>query len=141
MSQRGWPVRRRGDSQRASRSFQAVEHRLEYVATVNGVDFYNDSKATNVDATAKAIAAFHSGIHLIMGGKDKGSPLHDTRRSAARTRAGGLHHRVGSGKIESQLRGVVPILSCETLEKAVTAGGRCRASRRRGAAGAGVLEL
>jgi UDP-N-acetylmuramoylalanine-D-glutamate ligase len=53
--------------------FQAVEHRLEYVATRNGVEFYNDSKATNVDATAKAVAAFNRGIHLILGGKDKGS--------------------------------------------------------------------
>ncbi len=56
-----------------SRSFKAVEHRLEYVATINGVEFYNDSKATNVDATAKAVAAFPSGIHLILGGKDKNS--------------------------------------------------------------------
>jgi UDP-N-acetylmuramoylalanine--D-glutamate ligase len=39
-------------------SFQAVEHRLEFVANINGVDFYNDSKATNVDATAKAVASF-----------------------------------------------------------------------------------
>ncbi len=43
---------------RGVEDFQAVEHRLEYVDTVNGVEFYNDSKATNVDATAKAIAAF-----------------------------------------------------------------------------------
>ena len=43
---------------RAIENFKAVEHRLEYVATLNGVEFYNDSKATNVDATAKAIAAF-----------------------------------------------------------------------------------
>ncbi len=59
---------------RAIEKFQAVEHRLEYVATINGVEYYNDSKATNVDATAKAMAAFPGGIHLILGGKDKGSP-------------------------------------------------------------------
>src|SRR6201997_919623 len=58
---------------RAIEKFKAVEHRLEYVATLNGVEFYNDSKATNVDATAKAIAAFSTGIHLILGGKDKNS--------------------------------------------------------------------
>jgi UDP-N-acetylmuramoylalanine--D-glutamate ligase len=101
-------------------SFQAVEHRLEFVATVNGVDFYNDSKATNVDATAKAIAAFSSGVHLIMGGKDKGSPytiLSDLLRERVRA-----VYTIGSaaGKIESQLRGMVPILACETLEKAVS---------------------
>jgi UDP-N-acetylmuramoylalanine--D-glutamate ligase len=100
-------------------SFQAVEHRLEYVATLNGVEFYNDSKATNVDATAKAVEAFPSGIHLIMGGKDKGSPytiLSDLLRKRVRA-----VYTIGSAasKIESQLRGVVPILACETLEKAV----------------------
>jgi UDP-N-acetylmuramoylalanine--D-glutamate ligase len=105
----------------AIEEFQAVEHRLEYVATVNGVEFYNDSKATNVDATAKAIAAFSSGVHLILGGKDKGSdytlltPLLRERVSAVYT--------IGSAaaKIESQLRGVVSLHSCETLEKAVSA--------------------
>ncbi len=106
---------------RAVATFKAVEHRLEHVATINGVEFYNDSKATNVDATAKAVAAFSSGIHLILGGKDKGSdytqlaPLLRQRVRAVYT--------IGSAaaKIESQLRGVVPILSCQTLDKAVSA--------------------
>ncbi len=108
-------------SARASKSFKAVEHRLEYVATLNGVEIYNDSKATNVDATAKAIAAFPAGIHLILGGKDKNSDytqLSDLLR--ARVRA---VYTIGSAaaKIESQLRGVVSIHSCETLDKAVSA--------------------
>ena len=102
-------------------AFKAVEHRLEFVAKVDGVDFYNDSKATNVDATAKALASFSSGIHLILGGKDKDS---DYRQLAellrARVRA---IYTIGSAaaKIESQLRGVVPILSSETLDNAVNA--------------------
>ncbi|HEY7403441.1 MAG TPA: UDP-N-acetylmuramoyl-L-alanine--D-glutamate ligase [Candidatus Angelobacter sp.] len=53
--------------------FRAVEHRLELVATINGVTFYNDSKATNVDATVKALESFPGNIHIILGGKDKGS--------------------------------------------------------------------
>ena len=57
----------------AVRNFKAVEHRLEYVATVGGVDYYNDSKATNVDATIKALESFPANIHFILGGKDKGS--------------------------------------------------------------------
>src|SRR5216683_5380164 len=57
----------------AIRDFKAVEHRLEYVATVRGVEYYNDSKATNVDATIKALESFPGNIHLILGGKDKGS--------------------------------------------------------------------
>ncbi len=105
---------------RAVEGFKAVEHRLEYVATINGVEFYNDSKATNVDATAKAIAAFPGGIHLILGGKDKNSDytqLADLLR--ARVRA---VYTIGSAaeKIESHLRGVVSIHSCGTLDKAVS---------------------
>jgi UDP-N-acetylmuramoylalanine--D-glutamate ligase len=104
----------------AVEAFRAVEHRLEYVATVNGVEFYNDSKATNVDATAKAIAAFPGGIHLILGGKDKNSDytqLADLLRSRVRA-----VYTIGAAaaKIESHLRGVVAIHSCETLERAVT---------------------
>jgi len=57
----------------AVQNFKAVEHRLEFVATIKGVDYYNDSKATNVDATIKALESFPSNIHLILGGKDKGS--------------------------------------------------------------------
>jgi UDP-N-acetylmuramoylalanine--D-glutamate ligase len=102
-------------------SFQAVEHRLEYVATENAVDYYNDSKATNVDAAAKAIAAFPGCIHLILGGKDKNSnyaDLSDLLRHRVKT-----VYTIGSAapKIEQQIRGMVPIVSCETLDKAVAA--------------------
>ena len=59
---------------KAVREFQAVEHRLEFVREIQGVDFYNNSKATSVDATLKSLEAFERGVHLIMGGKDKGAP-------------------------------------------------------------------
>ena len=59
---------------RAVREFRGVEHRLELVGEVSGVEFYNDSKATSVDATVKAVGAFERGVHLILGGKDKGAP-------------------------------------------------------------------
>src|SRR5213078_3066987 len=55
----------------AVREFRAVEHRLEFVVAINGVEYYNDSKATNVDATIKALESFPANIHLILGGKDK----------------------------------------------------------------------
>ena len=106
---------------RAIEKFQAVEHRLEFVTTVNGVDYYNDSKATNVDATEKAVAAFQSGVHLILGGKDKGSPytvLNDLLRERVKA-----VYTIGAAaeKIESELRGVVSLYSCVTLEHAVNA--------------------
>ncbi|PYV08757.1 MAG: UDP-N-acetylmuramoyl-L-alanine--D-glutamate ligase, partial [Acidobacteria bacterium] len=59
---------------RAVLEFKGVEHRLEFVRRIRSVDFYNDSKGTSVDATAKALSAFERGVHLILGGKDKGAP-------------------------------------------------------------------
>jgi len=58
---------------KAASEFRPVEHRLEFVREVNGVAFYNDSKATNVDATIKALESFNGKLILILGGKDKGS--------------------------------------------------------------------
>ena len=102
-------------------NFQAVEHRLEFVATANAVDYYNDSKATNVDASAKAIAAFPGGIHLILGGRDKNSNYADLS-DLLRKRVKAVY-TIGSAaaKIEQQLRGIIHIVSCETLDKAVAA--------------------
>lgn len=54
-------------------SFKAVEHRIEYVKTVAGVDYYNDSKGTNPDAAIKGIQAMVKPTYLIGGGYDKGS--------------------------------------------------------------------
>ena len=106
---------------RAIEKFKAVEHRLEYVVTRNGVEFYNDSKATNVDATAKAVASFPGGIHLILGGKDKGFP-YTVLAPLVRERARAVYTiGVAAPKIESDLYGVVPIHHCETLAKAVAA--------------------
>jgi UDP-N-acetylmuramoylalanine--D-glutamate ligase len=104
---------------RAVREFKAVEHRLEFVREVGGVKYYNDSKATNVDATLKAVEAFAGGIHLILGGKDKGSDyrvLESLLRKRVKTVI-----TIGSAaeKIERQLDGVVKIENAETLERAV----------------------
>jgi UDP-N-acetylmuramoylalanine--D-glutamate ligase len=104
---------------RAVQEFKAVEHRLEFVASVNGVEYYNDSKATNVDATRKALESFPSGIHIILGGKDKGSdysvlsPLLKERARRVYTIG------AAAAKIESQIQGACEIVSAETLEAAV----------------------
>ena len=100
-------------------SFHAVEHRLEFVAAIHGVDYYNDSKATNVDATAKAIASFPGNIHLILGGKDKNSDytqLNALLRARVKT-----VYTIGSAaeKIESQIAGVTKVIHTGTLEAAV----------------------
>ena len=59
---------------KAVREFKAVEHRLEFAGEIQAVEFFNNSKATSVDATLKSLEAFERGVHLIMGGKDKGAP-------------------------------------------------------------------
>lgn len=60
------------------KAFKGVEHRIEYTATVNGVPYYNDSKATNTDSTIKALEAFANGhLILIAGGTDKLTPLEE----------------------------------------------------------------
>jgi UDP-N-acetylmuramoylalanine--D-glutamate ligase len=103
----------------AVRNFKAVEHRLEFVASINGVDYYNDSKATNVDATIKALESFPRNIHIILGGKDKGSdytvlkPLLQERVKRVYT--------IGAAaeKIESQIAGAAEITKSVTLDNAV----------------------
>lgn len=57
------------------KAFRAVEHRIEYVDTVGGVDYYNDSKGTNPDAAIKGIQAMNKKTYLIGGGYDKGVPF------------------------------------------------------------------
>ena len=104
---------------RAVASFHAVEHRLEFVASIHGVDYYNDSKATNVDATAKAIASFPGNIHLILGGKDKNSD-YTQLNALLRARVKAVY-TIGSAaeKIEGQIAGVTKVVRAGTLEAAV----------------------
>jgi len=100
-------------------SFPGVEHRLEFVREAGGVSWYNDSKATNVDATLKAIAAFDGGLWVILGGKDKDSdysPLAVPLRAKAH---GALLIGAAAGKIAAQLKGSVPLIHSGTLEAAV----------------------
>jgi UDP-N-acetylmuramoylalanine--D-glutamate ligase len=101
------------------RTFRGVEHRLEFVAEIRGVKFYNDSKATNVDAALKAIEAFPGGLIVILGGKDKGSPYTPLRQP--------LHERArlailigeAADKIAADLSDAVSIARAGTLERAV----------------------
>jgi UDP-N-acetylmuramoylalanine--D-glutamate ligase len=104
---------------KAVREFRAVEHRLEHVASIHGVEYYNDSKATNVDATIKALESFAANIHLILGGKDKGSDysvLNDLLKQRVKR-----VYTIGAAaaKIESQIKGAAEIVRSETLENAV----------------------
>ena len=103
----------------AVKDFRAVEHRLEFVLSIKGVQYYNDSKATNVDATIKALESFPGGIHVILGGKDKDSD-YSLLNDALRERVKKVY-TIGAAaeKIESQITGVADVFNAGTLDNAV----------------------
>lgn len=109
-----------------TKSFPGVEHRLELVANVGGVQFYNDSKATNVDAALKAIEAFPKPqpsaagrLIVILGGKDKGSPYTPLREPLAARAREVLLIGAATEKIAADLNGAAPLERAGTLKHAV----------------------
>jgi UDP-N-acetylmuramoylalanine--D-glutamate ligase len=100
-------------------TFPGVEHRLEFVREWNGVAWYNDSKATNVDATLKAIAAFPGGLWIILGGKDKNSDYTPLAGPLKQKAHAALLIGAAAEKIRAQLSGEVRMIACRTLEAAV----------------------
>jgi len=110
------PFAEMGDS---IKEFKGVEHRMEFSGNVSGVQFYNDSKATNVDAALKAITAFDSGVILILGGRDKSGDF--------RALVPQIKNRVkclvllgeASHKIKTQLGDIVPMMQSTSMRHAV----------------------
>ncbi len=104
---------------RALKSFRPVEHRLEFVRNVQGVSYYNDSKATNVDAALQACRSFDKGLWIILGGRDKGSdyrPLSDALADRARRV---LLIGEAAPIIRGHLGNAAPIENVATMERAV----------------------
>jgi UDP-N-acetylmuramoylalanine--D-glutamate ligase len=113
----------------ALRSFTGVAHRLEEVATVDGVLFVNDSKATNVASATKAVESFEESVHVILGGSLKGGDFTGLREPLrAHARAAYL---IGDAqeRLAAELEGAVPLHRCGTLEEAVR---QAAAAARRG---------
>ena len=104
---------------KAVREFKAVEHRLEFVREIKGVDFYNNSKATSVDATLKSLGAFERGVHLIIGGKDKGAPYTPLIPLIKERVRDVLLIGVAAPIIAEQLQGSTELLPAGDLETAV----------------------
>jgi UDP-N-acetylmuramoylalanine--D-glutamate ligase len=101
-------------------TFPGVEHRLEFVRERHGVAWYNDSKATNVDAALKAIAAFSAGsLWIILGGKDKNSDYTPLAAPLKEKAHAALLVGAAAEKIRAQLAGQIRIIDCRTLEAAV----------------------
>jgi UDP-N-acetylmuramoylalanine--D-glutamate ligase len=101
------------------KTFRGVEHRLEFVTEVGGVSFYNDSKATNVDAALKAIDAFPGPLIVILGGKDKGSPYTPLAESLRVKSRAVLLIGESAEKIAADLGDAVTNVRAGTLERAV----------------------
>ncbi|HEY6341117.1 MAG TPA: UDP-N-acetylmuramoyl-L-alanine--D-glutamate ligase [Bryobacteraceae bacterium] len=103
----------------AIRTFPGVEHRLEFVREIDGVAWYNDSKATNVDATKKALEAFPGRLWVILGGKDKDSDYAGLAPLLAVKAHAGLLIGAAAEKIQRQMNGAAELIPCGTLETAV----------------------
>ena len=103
----------------AVKNFAGVEHRLEFVSEIRGVRYYNDSKATNVDATLKALDAFPGGILVILGGKDKGSDYTLLQKPLREKAKLALLIGAAADKIEGQIKDSVAIERAGTLQNAV----------------------
>ena len=109
-------------------TFSGVEHRLEFVAEIAGVRYYNDSKATNVDAALKALEAFPGRILVILGGKDKDSDYSVLQHALRERSVLALLIGAAAEKIEQQIAGSVAMERAGTMERAVEIAGQ--AARR-----------
>ena len=101
------------------KTFGGVEHRLEFTGNFGGVEFYNDSKATNVDAALKAVEAFNQPLIVILGGKDKGSPYVPLREPLRRSARLVILIGEASQKIAADLGDAAPLMQAGTLDRAV----------------------
>jgi UDP-N-acetylmuramoylalanine--D-glutamate ligase len=103
------------------RKFKGVEHRIEFVSEFNGVQYFNDSKATNVDATIKSLESFPGNILLIAGGRDKEGDF-TALRALVRDR---VKHLVLIGeaadKIKKAISDLADTIQAQSMQEAVAA--------------------
>ncbi len=105
--------------QRGLDAYGGLPHRIESVETVDGVEWVNDSKATNVDSSLVALDAFAGNLWLILGGKGKGAPYTPMVEASRGKVKGVLTIGQDAPTIEAAYAGVVPLFPSGTLEGAV----------------------
>jgi UDP-N-acetylmuramoylalanine--D-glutamate ligase len=105
--------------QKALDQYRGGAHRLEWIGTIEDVDFYNDSKATNVDAVIRAVACFTRPVVLIMGGLDKGGNFRALREIVPRHAKKLIVMGSATERIQSALGDIVPTLSATSMTDAV----------------------
>ena len=104
--------------------FHGVEHRLERVKTIDGVTFYNDSKATNVDSVVKALESFDQSVILLAGGHDKMTPLEDFMQLVKNHTKAVIFMGEAADRFENAAKeaGVEPIYRASSMKDAVEQG-------------------
>ncbi len=102
-------------------SFPGVEHRIEFVRRRDGADYYNDSKATNVDSTRVALESFDRPVWLILGGRDKGAPYKPLDKLIREKVKGILLIGEAAEIIRCRLKGAAPMIDCGDMRRAVRA--------------------
>ncbi len=100
-------------------TFKGVKHRIQHVRTWNGVEFINDSKATNVDSTLVALQASRGPLYLILGGEHKGTPYTPLRALVKKKVKQILTIGEAAPIVAKDLKGAAPVVSCKTMNGAV----------------------
>ena len=103
----------------ALQRFQGLTHRLELVGTLDGVSFYDDSKATNVDSAKASLISFEADVVLIAGGKHKGTSYQPLRRELSRCGRAAVLIGEARPRLREELEDTVPIHEAESMEDAV----------------------
>jgi len=104
---------------RAVRAFRGVEHVLEHVAAIDGVDYYDDSKATNVEAARRSLEAFDRPVLVILGGKYKGGDFADLAPALRDHGRRVLAIGEARERVTAALSGTVPVEPCASMGEAV----------------------
>lgn len=104
------------------KNFKGLEHRLEKILTLEGIDFYNDSKATNVDAALKSIQSFDRKVILVMGGRDKGGDFKRLKKVIREKVKKIILIGEAREKIKEALNGMAEFFDSSSLKEAVDIG-------------------
>lgn len=103
-------------------SFKNVEHRLEHVLTIRGINFVNDSKATNVNSVWYALEATNKNIVLILGGQDKGNDYSLIKKLVREKVKSIIALGIDNKKIIENFKDIVPIYETQSIDSAVLEG-------------------
>jgi len=103
----------------ALKQFKGLPHRVEYIDTIDGVKYYDDSKATNVDAVLRALESFFSPVVLIMGGRDKGGSYESLRSQVGQKVKQLILLGEAAEKIKKTIGDLVPTEMVSTMSMAV----------------------